>query len=58
MRFPETTHSWRRLKLNLAQVLVIGLVKGDHSIGFRKRLCDIYDEIDEFKEIYYPARRR
>jgi hypothetical protein len=58
MTFPETTYAWRRLKLLLAELLVVRTAKGDHSIGYRDRLTDAANAIQEFREMYYPSGRK
>ncbi|MEZ0062694.1 hypothetical protein ABIF26_008254 [Bradyrhizobium elkanii] len=57
-RWPHTTYTWRRCKLTLAQLLVISLGKGDHTASFTARLLEVAEEIEEFRELYYPAPRR
>lgn len=55
--FPETRHAWRRNKLLRAELLVISMLKGDHSGGYRDRAFEIADLIQQFREMYYPAGR-
>lgn len=54
MMFPVTTRAWRRLKLLIAELLVLSLVKGDHSHGYTANLFEAADAIKEFRKIYYP----
>lgn len=54
--FPETTKAWRRLKLLVAELLVVSTAKGDHSMGYRDRLADAANAIEEFREMYYSGK--
>lgn len=56
--FPHATHAWRRLKLLLAEVLVLSTAKGDHSIVYMDRVIDAADSIKEFREMHYPRHYR
>jgi hypothetical protein len=55
--WPETRHAWRRLKLLWAELLVVSTAKGDHSLCYLDRLEEAATAIEEFRELYYPARR-
>jgi hypothetical protein len=55
--FPETVYQWRRLKLLWAELLVVGLARGEHSLGYVDRLICVANEIEEFRELYYPEQR-
>lgn len=54
---PYTSIAWRRLKLNLAESLILSLAKGDHTYGFRDRLLDAANAVRDFRERYYPRKR-
>ena len=53
--FPETTKSWRRLKLLWAELLVVSTAKGDHSGGYMDRVEEAANAIHEYREMFYPA---
>jgi hypothetical protein len=38
--FPETTRAWRRFKFLLAELLVVGMTKGDHTSGYHNLASD------------------
>lgn len=52
--FPRTAYAWRRIKLLWAELLVVSVCKGDHSLGYLERMKDAADAIKEFREMYYP----
>lgn len=56
MWFPETRRAWRRMKLLIAELLVVSMSKGDHSLGYLDRLDDAAGAISEFREIYYAKK--
>lgn len=50
----NSVRAWRRLKLNLAEYLVLSLWDhGDHTAGYTGRLLEASDAIREFKDMYY-----
>jgi hypothetical protein len=55
--FPETRYAWRRMKLLLAELLVVSTAKGDHSYGYIDRLTEATEAIRGYRETYYPAPR-
>ena len=55
MRLPRAAYSWTRVKLNLAELLVISTAKGDHSFGYRDRVQEAAAAIREYREMYYPS---
>ena len=55
--FPRTAYAWRRLKLLWAELLVVSVCKGDHTLGYYDRLQDAQEAIREFRELYYPEPR-
>jgi hypothetical protein len=54
---PYTSIKWRRLKLLIAENIVLGLAKGDHTYGFKDSLLEAANAIRDFRERYYPANR-
>jgi hypothetical protein len=54
MIFPETTLAWRRLKLSLAELLVLGTIKSDVTAFYTSRALEIAEDIKDIKDTYYP----
>lgn len=58
MNWPHTTYAWRRLKLVLAEWLVVTTAKGDHGPSYLARVMEAADAIREYRELYYPHPNR
>ncbi|WP_454627008.1 hypothetical protein [Bradyrhizobium cenepequi] len=54
--FPETRHAWRRTKLLVAEMLVLSTAKGEHMASYNALLADACGAIEDFREMYYPAK--
>lgn len=53
-----TKYAYRRLKLFIAEMLVLGLAERGHSIGYATDVCVIAKSIRAFRETYYPQKPR
>lgn len=54
LTFPEATAAWRRLKLSLAELLVLSILNGDHTAFYTERVLEVADDISDIKKTYYP----
>lgn len=55
--FPYTFMAWQRLKLLWAELLVVTVMKGDHSYGHQENAKEAANSIREFREMYYSERK-
>lgn len=56
--FPITTFAWRRMKLLIAELLILSVYKGEHSIVYAADVFEAAGKIREFRDHYYPRGAR
>lgn len=56
--FGETKYAWRRLKLLLAEGLVLSVAKRGYGAKYANDVLCTAQAIEEFREDYYPAPER